>query len=274
MADPAFSDSLTLVLNAAEGRLQFALGRGPELLCAQDWQAQGQGAELLAPALEAALKLCGLKAAQLEHIACVRGPGAFTGLRLALATAAGLARGSGAKQAGLDYLPLLAAEACERLWPTGTDTRFWVLTHARRNLVHLQGFYQDQRSAAPGRVPPICPDTDLLVLAPDAAVKLMAGRARESGPCLLLGSGLARNAQAFDVLLAQQMPQAKIPPLSFNHPSPEFLFRAALELDYAEQDVTPLYARPCDAEENLPEISARLGLDQDAAQRRLAELLK
>ena len=151
-----------LALNAAEGLLQIVIARWePDgvwtRLCAQSWHAPSQGAELLAPALADAFARLHITPRDIGRTAAVRGPGSFTGLRLVLATASGLARATDALCAGLDYLPLLAINALHAAVPRqqkepfdasiGQKTylalppqRLWVLTHARRNLIHAQEF--------------------------------------------------------------------------------------------------------------------------------------
>jgi len=127
--------AITLALNAAESRVQAAALRDGEALFAQEWHVPSQGTELLAPALADAFARMRLSLHDVRRIACVQGPGSFTGLRLVLSTAAGMARALDAELAGLSYTQLLA---CGPLLPRGTV--LWVLTHARRGLVHMQAF--------------------------------------------------------------------------------------------------------------------------------------
>ncbi|RXF77984.1 tRNA (adenosine(37)-N6)-threonylcarbamoyltransferase complex dimerization subunit type 1 TsaB, partial [Desulfovibrio sp. DS-1] len=100
--------AITLALNAAESRVQVAALSDGETLFAQEWHVPSQGTELLAPALADAFARMRLSLADVRRIACVQGPGSFTGLRLVLSTAAGMARALGAEQAGLSYTQLLA----------------------------------------------------------------------------------------------------------------------------------------------------------------------
>lgn len=257
--------SLTLALCAAEGRLLMVLGRkgqsadGAEIIFAQDWQATAQGVELLAPALHDALAALGLTPRHIGRVAAVNGPGGFTGLRLTIATAAGLARALGAAQAPLPYLPLLAAQAAE-LWrglnPDSAAPELWALTHARRALVYAQAFAFTPSGPAPR--------TEIIVLSLEESAALLAGR-----EILAFGSGLCKNRDFF----AAALPQARLLGPPFEQAAPSALLRAALAAVYSTEDITPLYVRQSDAEENLPDLAARLGLDPKDAAERLAALL-
>ncbi|MDR2503062.1 MAG: tRNA (adenosine(37)-N6)-threonylcarbamoyltransferase complex dimerization subunit type 1 TsaB [Deltaproteobacteria bacterium] len=267
---------LTLALNAAEGRLMLALGRHvpppdeqtegqeAEVLFAQEWLAPAQGVELLVPALDQAMRALGLAPRHLGRVAVVNGPGSFTGLRLTTVSAAALARALGLTQAALPYLPLLAAAACPYCAPPPEkETQLWVITHARRDLAHRQVFSAD---------------TALRELSPLSALRpheIAAELRAAPGPVWLLGSGLSRSRTFFERALEGVQGLRMLPP-AFDHPSPAFLLRKALALPsaaYAVRDIAPLYARPSEAEENLPHIAAKLGLDPQTAQNRLDALL-
>lgn len=325
-----------LALNSAEGVLQLALARKERQ--AAPWSplfyealpAASQGAELLAPRIRLGLERLDLTPDALTHLALVRGPGSFTGLRLALATAAGLARASGALQAGLDYLPLLAASALLRLGrekarpsaaPEAMTTEdmsteamptaphedqtpaaasvLWVLTHARRNLVHAQAFAartEDRNPDGPERCGPQATAeagdkreagvqaggwsrpqalSQVLVVSPEELLKLTGAQEADQGTALL-GSGLERNRTFFEEaaksLRASGRPAPKLLGQDFALPLPEALLAAAASANFGPEDVTPFYARPCDAEENLERIAAGLGLDPADARLRLEQL--
>ena len=276
-------DSFLLAINSAEGLLQLVLGKdspeGIQLVWSESLPAASQGAELLAPALVRGIESLGVTPAQIRRIACVAGPGSFTGLRLASATAAGLAAATGAQQAGLPLLPLLAASAAEATaWAfgvegteaaetfgsaeTNTETAgvsafgsaastppvFAVLTHARRDLVHFQMFHWE--NGTPHAL------TEILVLDPASAVARILA---EQPQAYVLGSGVGRNPQAFEGQGVRLLGPA------FDHPSPAVLVRAADAAVFGPDPVVPLYVRPSDAEENLPVLAVALGLNPEEA---------
>jgi tRNA threonylcarbamoyladenosine biosynthesis protein TsaB len=74
-------------------------------------------AETLAPAIARVLELVGLEPADLDAIAVDIGPGLFTGLRVGVATAKGLAQGLGVGVIGATSLEILAAGALGGGWP-------------------------------------------------------------------------------------------------------------------------------------------------------------
>ena len=65
----------------------------------------------LMPMIEAALKAAGTELQEIDAIAAVTGPGSFTGVRIGVATAKGLAHGAGIPCIPVDALEALAASA-------------------------------------------------------------------------------------------------------------------------------------------------------------------
>ncbi|MDR2744563.1 MAG: tRNA (adenosine(37)-N6)-threonylcarbamoyltransferase complex dimerization subunit type 1 TsaB [Desulfovibrio sp.] len=259
----AYSTGLELVLNAAEGLLQIVVTDDENLLCAQEWNRPKQATEILAPALREICATLRIAMGDFRRVACVRGPGSFTGIRLVLATAAALRRAGRARLAGLDYLQALAGTAAiNRQLPFGV--RIIALTHARRELVHFRPFL----SIGPAMPPPPLANARLVTprTALEAALELARGN---RFPVYVCGSGLARNAAAFggckDGLLVF-MPECLNPGV----PALRLLARHG---EYFDEDIEPAYLRPCDAAENLPHLAARQGMDGGEAAARLEELL-
>ncbi len=84
-------EPLVLGFDCACSGLSVAVARGATVLAAAAHdQATGQAANL-APAIQTALREAGVKPAQLELIGVTIGPGSFTGIRIGLAMARGLA---------------------------------------------------------------------------------------------------------------------------------------------------------------------------------------
>lgn len=261
-----------LILNAAEGALQIILTDDGRPLASQEWHRPERATEILAAALADMLQRLGLRPSDLRRIACVRGPGSFTGIRLVLATAAALRRAGKARLAGLDYMQALATSAVMArgmLW----GGQVHVLTHARRNLVHYQPFM------AYGPVIPAYATAEVRLLPPaealeavNAAVADRAGHEpanSRAGLPLICGSALARSA--LFAPLDERHDLAALPRLI--QPTQEALCLLARHGDYFAADVEPLYVRPCDAVENLPELSRRQGLDGAATLAELERLL-
>ncbi|MBG0790748.1 MAG: tRNA (adenosine(37)-N6)-threonylcarbamoyltransferase complex dimerization subunit type 1 TsaB [Desulfovibrionaceae bacterium] len=248
---------LLLAMAGAEERLQLVLGQpGPDgctLLASRQWTVPGQSVRFLVPGLHAVLDEFGVDATVIDRIACVRGPGSFTGLRLVLAAAEGLAAGLGVPLAGIDHLPLLAAGPAPL-----ASSPLHVLTYARRGLIYAQSF------DAPS----------LKEIAPLASLGLdeAAERITTLGDTgLLLGSGLRKN-QAFFADLAAANPGLVLLDETWDVPSPDLLLKAATKAAFARESIDPIYVRPSDAEDNLESIARKRGLDPAEARRRLDEL--
>ena len=101
---PDNGTGLELVLNAAEGCLQIAVTENEGLLAFEEWFQPAQATETLAWALDGICHRLDMAPASFRRIACVTGPGSFTGIRLVLSTAAALRRAGRAMLGPLDYM--------------------------------------------------------------------------------------------------------------------------------------------------------------------------
>lgn len=245
---------ITLVLNTAEKRVQFALCREGSMLCAEDWLAQRGGTELLAPALAEACARLGFTPASIARIACVAGPGNFTGLRIGLTTASALARAVSAKQAGIHYLQCLAANAPAR---EGEDVL--VLTNARHGLAYGAHF----RADAKGHPVPL--GRTFLLRMPPLPQGFNLG-----SPAFVLGSAVKSNLAC----LRSALP-ASTRFLEGDAPTPASLAAMERAIDWEKEnysDIPPLYMRDCDAVENLNSIARAQGRTPEIAHQELERL--
>src|SRR4051794_13778356 len=149
------------------------------LASAREVMARGHQ-ERLAPMAQAAMAEASLSFDKLDRIAVTVGPGSFTGLRVGIAFAKGLALALDRPAVGVGTLEALAAEADGLVFPA---------IDARRGQLYLQAFENGRALMAP----------DALTAETAAAriAELSMGRA-----FTLIGSGAA--------LLAEIMPSARI----------------------------------------------------------------
>lgn len=130
-----------LCLDASAPRTCVALGRVDEaddelVVADEDQDGANQTSERLHVRLRGALDQAGVAPRSLTAIACGRGPGTFTGSRVAVATAKGLALALGVPVVPVSTLASLAASA-------GVDGRVLALLDARRKQVYGAVFRVD-----------------------------------------------------------------------------------------------------------------------------------
>ena len=149
-------------------------------------------AEALMPMIAAALAEAEMQAGALDLIAVTIGPGAFTGLRIGLAAARGLALATGVPLLGVTSFAAVAASvtAAER-----QGHSLVVALDSKRSELYLQSFAADGMPLGPGAlVPPAAwggwVPNGALLLAGDGAPRLAAALA-ERAPALARGTGLA-----------------------------------------------------------------------------------
>jgi tRNA threonylcarbamoyl adenosine modification protein YeaZ len=124
-----------LGFDASTPRCVIAVGRidvdrGHTLVVADDEdEPVGQASARLVPRLQEALRTAGIEPSALQAIGCGRGPGTFTGTRVAVATAKGLALGLGRPILPISTLAALAASAA-------TEGAVLPLLDARRGEVY------------------------------------------------------------------------------------------------------------------------------------------
>lgn len=192
-------------------------------------------AEALMPMVEEVLAEADLAPHDLDTIAATQGPGSFTGVRIAIAAARGLALTSGASLYGTDSLTVMARRALsEGLGPEGP---FAVAVDARRGMVYFGLFAPDgSRLDGPALLSPA--DTAATLT---SAVTLAVG----SGAALLTEAAAAKNSELLPLLPGLQ-------------PGASALAELAAGTDERTAVLRPLYLRAPDAKPQNTALERRL----------------
>ncbi|HEX2447995.1 MAG TPA: tRNA (adenosine(37)-N6)-threonylcarbamoyltransferase complex dimerization subunit type 1 TsaB [Methyloceanibacter sp.] len=191
-------------------------------------------AEALIPMVAEVMQESGIAFADLDLIATTVGPGSFTGVRIAIAAARGLALVTRAKLFGTDSLSVMARLARDAgTIPSGP---FAVAVDARRGMLYL-GLYDESARKLEGPV----------LVTPDDAVPLLPAnlRAAAGNGAQLLAEAGARQGREID---------AKLPELQ---PSAGALAEIALESGEVSPTLRPLYLLPPDARPQAPAVLRR-----------------
>ncbi|MDP8254220.1 MAG: tRNA (adenosine(37)-N6)-threonylcarbamoyltransferase complex dimerization subunit type 1 TsaB [Candidatus Alcyoniella australis] len=85
-----------------------------ELICSRQWNQRGNQTALLLPAIIELLAESGISFDRLDKVACGVGPGRFTSLRVAVATAQGIALARGIQALAVSTLEALAQPLIDR----------------------------------------------------------------------------------------------------------------------------------------------------------------
>ena len=221
---------------AAAGCSAAVAGDGRILASRQAPMTRGH-AEALMPMIEAVLGQAGMGYSGLDLLAVTRGPGGFTGVRIALAAARGIALAGELALLGLNTLETLAHGVPE---DERAGRTVLAVLDSRRADLYAQIF-----------------DSDLVALAPPAAVMPddLAGLLPE-GPVVCVGDGSARAIAALgghrvSLSAAPSAPNAKVLAILAGVRRAEYAARGE---DWPAPE--PLYLRPPDAK--IPSGGGRL----------------
>ncbi len=223
---------LFLGMDTSTTQGSVALVRGTELLCEWDLNVPRTHAERLLPAVKHLLEETGIGLDRVEGLAVTTGPGSFTGLRIALATAKALALVTGIPLVGIPTLDVLAENAASY---TGLVCP---VLDARKKEVFTALYRRDRAGETLTRL------TEYLALSPEKLAE------RISEPALCLGTGIAVYGER---LRAAAGVPLHFPPPECHYPRASVLCRLAMEKFEREGPVRPadlraLYARASDAE--------------------------
>jgi tRNA threonylcarbamoyladenosine biosynthesis protein TsaB len=190
--------------------------------------AGGAASEALMPLVARVLERAGLSPRDLEAVAVGAGPGSFTGLRIGMATAKGIAFAAGIPLWAVSSLAALALGAVRR----GATGTIMPVLDARRGEIYL-GTYRDDLT-------PLAPEAVL----PPSAVK--SGAVSYTAP-LLVGDALTTYASEL-AMIGRLMAEPR---------TPGAVEVALLGLRGARVDVlttgAPVYIRPSEAEVMYPD---------------------
>jgi tRNA threonylcarbamoyl adenosine modification protein YeaZ len=117
------AEPLLLAFDTAAAQCAAALVHGHEVLARRDEAMARSQAERLLPMLEETLADAGVVWRELDALAVCTGPGDFTGLRIAVAAARGLALALGVPAVGVTLFEALAGERPGHLFVTLPDRR-------------------------------------------------------------------------------------------------------------------------------------------------------
>ena len=223
------------------------------VLAAGDHMCRRRANVELVSTVQRVLSDAGLSMGDVDAVLTGRGPGSFTGVRISVATAKGLACGAGLPLFGTSALDAMAWAA----WGTGVRGQLAVAGDAMRGEVY-PGIYQLDEAGARRTFP-----AETVVKA-DACVSEWAARS-DAAELTLTGNGLAKYRARFEAAgLTSFSPEEAW------YPTGEGLVRAAVEAGAlagpAAQSgdpalVLPIYTRLSDAEEAE---RTRLGLKEPA----------
>ncbi len=140
-------DSLILAMDTAGDTCSVALGRGGSVLAAEKVAMKHGHAVALAPMIDAVMRKTGVGFMSLTAIAVGTGPGGFTGLRIALATARGLGLALSKPVIGISNFQAAAAQ----LAPALRQNDILVVIDSRREEPFMARLEADLRFRAPPR---------------------------------------------------------------------------------------------------------------------------
>jgi tRNA threonylcarbamoyladenosine biosynthesis protein TsaB len=225
-----------LAIDASLSRCSVALLGDGRLLAQRVRDGDRGHAAALPPMAAAVLEEAGLRAADLDAVAAVVGPGGFTGLRAALALAHGIAFGAGLPVIGVTTGEALAAALSPEDRAGGRAV--WAAVDNRRGRVVLERFARGSWAAA-ASPPAVFAADDLpqpcgrVVVAGDAAEDVAERLAARGADVLLSAVRLPDAAGAARVAalrLAGRLPPLPARPLYAEPPAvrlPEAVMAAA-----------------------------------------------
>lgn len=227
---------LVLALDTSTSQGGVAVLRDENVLSRAVWARQKSHSEFLTPTIESCLAEAGVAAKDLDMIAVGKGPGSFTGIRIAINAARSLAYAIAAPTMAFDTLDILA-EGVNR-----KDLPLLAIVNAHKNLLYTSVFRWNGSRWHRDQAEP-------QVLSPEEIASII----HEAHLCV--GDGFIEYERVFDPGLRSLLVRD---PLISDYPLPEILGRMASirsgsdpTLDW--KGLQALYIRVSGAEEKIGE---------------------
>lgn len=228
---------MKLAFDTATDQLTVAIGTGEKILAEFNETAPRTHLNRLLPEIKRLLTLTGTAITEIDCLGVGIGPGSFTGVRIGVATAQGLAHALKIPLVGVATLDAVAAVAAG-----AGEHEIHPVLDAKRREIFTARYNRDGRRLS-----------DYEVMLPE---KLVERLAQTSEPVLLTGDGLDKYANIFASSLGKQATFA---------PRTQWAPRASVIIRRLEErinegpvgpyfKVAPLYLRLSDAEENLKRV--------------------
>ncbi len=217
-----------LAIETASSACSAAVLRGGAVVATEHRALRHGHAEVLLPMVARIVARAGLTPSEIEIVAAAIGPGGFTGIRVGLAAAHGIALAAGARLVGVSSFIAVAVRVAA-LDEVARDRPLLVALDSRRDDLYVQIF-------APGTAKPLGPPQAVL---PDALGAYAASLAGDA-PLLIAGDAAAAAAAALDSRTGRAIA---------GDSAPDALGVAAAALDCLQDGaapgaVRPLYLRP------------------------------
>ncbi len=189
---------LILAVETSTLSCSVALFRGDELLCErQEKETSHVHGKQLLPLIDDALKSNRIASKELQGIAVSSGPGSYTGLRIGVSTAKGIAHAHG--------IPLMAFDSLQVQAIAAADNHDWeaiiAVMDARRDEVYTASFIPQKNQLM------FADPTRALILAPDLSAKILFPVLQKytsfTGVCVIGDA-----AEKTERLVSERMPNA------------------------------------------------------------------
>jgi tRNA threonylcarbamoyladenosine biosynthesis protein TsaB len=132
------SGPVILAIDSAGLACSAVVAVGDTILSAERVETRHSQAEALMPMVDAAMRKAGLPPAALDLVAATVGPGSFTGIRVGLAAARGIALATDAQLVGVSSFEAVAAGLAQ---PDCSDVQFLLVAlESRREDLYVQLF--------------------------------------------------------------------------------------------------------------------------------------